>query len=111
MGGTTQKYNENNDDNKNDKGEDNQKYEKKRFFLFQPRQQNMHMSIVATNYVSETKMYAKNNQYKVTVDKDNLEYIDSASDTVGIGGGAWVIEEFSNRTVTVAGYDNRRTIQ
>ena len=33
-------------------------------------------------------MYAKKNQYKVTVDKDNMMYIDSASDTVGIGGDA-----------------------
>ena len=50
-------------------------------------------------------MYAKKNQYKVTVDKDNMMYIDSASDTVGIGGDVWVIAEVSNRTATIAGYD------
>ena len=56
-------------------------------------------------------MYAKKNQYKVTVDKDNMMYIDSASDTVGIGGDAQVIEEVGNSTVTIAGYDNHRTTQ
>ena len=56
-------------------------------------------------------MYAKNNQYKVTADEDNLAYIDSASDTVGIGGDAWVIEEVSSRTVTIIGYDNHCKIQ
>ena len=71
----------------------------------------MHKSIEDTRYVNETKMYAKNNQYKVTADEDNLAYIDSASDTVGIGGDAWVIEEVSNRTFTIAGYDNKRTIK
>ena len=52
----------------------------------------MHKSIGYTRYVNETKMYAKNNQYKVTADKDNMAYIDSASDTVVIGGDAWVIK-------------------
>ena len=71
----------------------------------------MHKSIGDTRYVDETKMYAKNNQYKVTVDKDNMVYIDSASDTVRIRGDAWVIEDIINRTVTIKGYDNRRTTQ
>ena len=56
-------------------------------------------------------MYAKKNQYKVTVDKDNMTHIDIASDTVGIGVYAWVIEEVSNKNVTIAGYDNHRKIQ
>ena len=51
----------------------------------------MHKSIGDTRYVNETKMYATNNQYKVTEDNDNLAYIDSASDTVGIGDDAWVM--------------------
>ena len=62
-------------------------------------------------YANEIKMYAKNNQYKVTADKDNLVYIDSESDTLGLGGDAWVIEEVINRNVTIVGYDNHRTVQ
>ena len=61
-------------------------------FLDFNRGKKMHKSIGDTRYVNDTKMYAKNNQYKVTVYKDNLAYIDSASDTVVIGGDAWVIE-------------------
>ena len=71
----------------------------------------MQKSIGNTRYVDETKMYAKKNQYNVTVYKVNLAYIDVASDTVGIVGDAWVIEEVSNRTVTISGYDNHRTIK
>ena len=71
----------------------------------------MHKSIEDTRYVNETKMYAKNNQYKVTADKDKLAYINSASDTVVIGGDACFIEEDSNRTVSIGGYDNHSTIQ
>ena len=71
----------------------------------------MHKSIEDTRYVNETKMYAKNNQYKVTADKDNLAYIDSASDMVVIGGDAWVIEEVSNRTATIEGYNKQCIIQ
>ena len=56
-------------------------------------------------------MYAKNNKYKVTADKNNLSYIYSASDMVGIGVDAWVIEDISNRDVTIAGYDTHCTIQ
>ena len=56
-------------------------------------------------------MYAKNYQGKVTVDKDNLAYIHSASDMVVIGGGAWVIEEVSNRTATIEGYNKQCIIQ
>ena len=52
----------------------------------------MHKSIGDTRYFDENKMYAKNNQYNVTSDKDNMSYIDSASDRVGIGGDEWVIE-------------------
>ena len=48
-------------------------------------------------------MYTKKNQCKVTEDNYNLAYIDRASDTVGIGGDAWVIEEVSNRTFTMQG--------
>ena len=71
----------------------------------------MHKSTGDNRYVDETKMSAKKNQCKVTANKDNMVYIDSASDTVGIGGDAWVIEEVINRTVTIAGYDNHRKIQ
>ena len=56
-------------------------------------------------------MYTKNNQFKVTVYKYNMAHIDIASDTVGIGVYAWVIEEVSNKNVTIAGYDNHRKIQ
>ena len=70
----------------------------------------MQKSIGNTRYVDETKIYAKKNQYKVTADKDNLAYIDSASDTLGMGDNAWVIEEVSNRTITIVGYDNHHTI-
>ena len=45
----------------------------------------MHKSIGDTRYVYDTKIYAKNNQYKVTADKNNMAYIYSASDMVGIG--------------------------
>ena len=72
---------------------------------------NMHKSIGDTRYVDETKMYAKNNQYKVTANKDNMAYIYSSSDAVGIVGYACVIEEVSNRTITIAGYDNHCKIQ
>ena len=61
------------------------------------------MSIRDTRYVDETKLYTNKNQYKVTEFKDIIDYIDSASDAVGIGGDAWVIEEVSNRTVTISG--------
>ena len=81
-----------NDKNKNDKEEENQKFENNQFFGFQPRQQKMNKSLGDTRYFDENKMYAKNNQYNVTSDKDNMSYIDSASDRVGIGGDEWVIE-------------------
>ena len=71
----------------------------------------MYKSIGDTIYADETKIYAKDNQYRFTVDKDNMLYIYSASDTIGIGGDAWFIKEVSNRIVTISGYDNRRTIQ
>ena len=71
----------------------------------------MYQSIGDTIYVDETKIYTKNNQYKVTADKDNPEYINSASDMVGIGGDSWFIEQVSNKTITIVGYDNHRTIQ
>ena len=48
------------------------------------RGKKMQKSIGDTIYVDETKIYTKQNQYKVTADRDNLEYIDTASDTVGI---------------------------
>ena len=32
-------------------------------------------------------------------------YLDNADDTFGIGGNAWIIEEVSDKTVTVEGYD------
>ena len=86
--GTIQEDNKNNDDNKNDKEGDNQNYAQNQFLGFQPRQQKMHKSIEDTSYVDDTEMYTKNNQYKVTSDKDNLAYIESASDTVVIGGDA-----------------------
>ena len=71
---------------------------KTQFFEYQPRQQKMHKSIENTRYVDQTKMYAKNNQHNVTADKDNLVYIDSAGDVVGIVGDAWVVEEVIKRT-------------
>ena len=58
----------------------------------QPGQQNMHKSIGDTRYVDETKIYAKKDKYKVTSDKVNLTYIDSARDTVGTGCDSWVVE-------------------
>ena len=70
----------------------------------------MHKSIGDTRYVYETKIYTKNNQYKVTADKNTMAKNDNASDMVGIGVDAWVIEDVSNRTVTIAGYDNHCTI-
>ena len=76
---------------KNDKEEENQNYENNQFFGFQPMQQKVHKYIGDTRYDYETKMYVKNNQYKVTVDKDDLLFIESSIDTVGIGGDAWVI--------------------
>ena len=90
MGGTTQEEKKNNKENKNDKEEQNQNYEKTSFLDFN-RGKKIHKSIGDTRYVNETKMYVKNNQYKVTADKDNLAYIDSVSDTVVIGGDACVI--------------------
>ena len=33
-------------------------------------------------------------------------YLDNADDTFGIGGNAWIIEEVSDKTVTVEGYDS-----
>ena len=71
-------------------------------FGFQPWKK-MNMSIRDTRYVDETKLYTNKNQYKVTEFKDNIYYINSVSDAVGIGGDAWVIEEVSNRTVTISG--------
>ena len=35
----------------------------------------------------------------------SIDYLDNASDTFGIGGDAWIIEEVSDKTVTVEGYD------
>ena len=75
------------------------------------RGKKIHKSIGNTRSINETKMYSKQNQYQLTSEKDNLEYIDVASDTVGIGGDSWVIEEASNITITIAGYDNQCTIQ
>ena len=71
----------------------------------------MHKYIKDTRYVNKTKIYAKKNQYKVNTDKDNLEYINNTSDTVGIGFDAWVIEEVRDRTITISGYDNHHIIQ
>ena len=71
----------------------------------------MNKSIGVTRYVDDTKIYSKKNQYKVTAYKDILGYIGSASDTVGIGCDAWVIEEVSNRTATIEGYDTHCKIK
>ena len=71
----------------------------------------MHESIGDTSYVNETKRYTKRNQCKATADKDNIAFIDNSIDMLVIGGNVWVIEEVSNRNVTIAGYDNHRKIQ
>ena len=68
----------------------------------------MHKSIEDTRNFNKVQ---KKNQYKVTTDKDNLTYIDSARDTVGIGVDAWVIEEVCDMTITISGYDNHHIIQ
>ena len=76
MGDTTQEDTKNNDKNKMIKNNKIRAKKTTSFFGFQPRK-NMHKSIGDTIYIDENKTYAKNNQYKITEDKDNISYIDS----------------------------------
>ena len=109
---TSKEDNDNNDNNSDNKDEQDNKFESNQLFGFKPREQKMHKSIEDTRYVDRTKMYAKKKQGdSMFENKADLAYVDNASDTVGIGGKAWIIEEISDRTVTIAGYDNCKTIQ
>ena len=47
-------------------------------------------------------------QLKRKTQKHEFGYLDSRSDTFGVGGDAWKIDEKSDRTVTVVGFDMRK---
>ena len=40
-----------------------------------------------------------------------IAYIDSGSDTFGVGGTSWVIDSLTNRKVEIAGYDTKETVK
>jgi hypothetical protein len=54
-------------------------------------------------------VYTKKNEE----DEDRYEnaYIDTGSDTFGIGTKSWVIDSKTNRSVRISGYDQRQTVQ
>ena len=78
---------------------------------FNHGRKQINKSLGDTRYFNDTKIYTNNNQYRVTVYKDNLAYIDSASDAVGILYDTWAIKDIINRTSTIAGYYNHPIIQ
>ena len=57
------------------------------------------------------KMYSNHSTEKGEMSGYEYAYIDSGSDTFGIGGKAWTIDHITERTVQVAGYHTRDTIK
>ena len=63
-----------------------------------------------TRYVDTSKLYSKKRTDECG-DKYEYGYIDSGSDTIGIGGHCWIVESKSNRKVEIAGYDKKDTVK
>ena len=57
------------------------------------------------------KMYSTRKSNDKYSDPYEYAYIDSGSDTFGIGGNAWIIDHITNRTVQIAGYHTTDTIK
>ena len=57
-------------------------------------------------YVDKAKLLAKTKS-----DEYEYGFLDSGSDTTGIGGKCWVMDVMTDRTVDIAGYDNKETIR
>jgi hypothetical protein len=64
----------------------------------------------STRYMDTAKMFSKITQEEP---EDTYEYafIDSAADTFGVGGKAWVIDSLSDKKVQVAGYHTVDTVK
>ena len=60
--------------------------------------------------VDTARMYNKKTGQE-TIHIYALAYMDSASDTCGIGGEAWIIDYVTERKVQVIGYHTRQTLQ
>ena len=52
-------------------------------------------------------------RYKVRKPSDQYEYgfIDSGSDTSGIGGNCWIMDTLTDREVAITGYDNKESVK
>jgi hypothetical protein len=80
-------------------------YQLPRAFPDYPRWANQNQK----RFVDISKLNAKH----ITEEKSIYEYgyIDSGSDTFGIGGKCWVIDTLTDRKVEIAGYDNKATVK
>jgi hypothetical protein len=75
----------------------------------QPRGFPKSKSLLTKRYVDVTKMFAKSTRSQDQVYQ--TAYIDSGSDTFGIGGNCWVIDTLTSKRVEIAGYDTSQTVR